>query len=59
MKRYVIQSRKFDWDTWRTLENHQFDTLEEAKKFFEALPFKKDYRIAESYVVVRFKPVKI
>ena len=34
-------------------------TLEEAKKFFEALPFKKDYRIAESYVVVRYKPVKL
>lgn len=59
MKRYVIQSRKFDWDPWRTWENHQFDDLEEAKKFFEALPIKHNHRIAEAYVVVRYKPVKM
>lgn len=59
MKRYVIQSRKFDYDPWQTWPNHQFDTLEEAKEVFEALPIKHNHRIAEAYTVVRYKAVKV
>ncbi len=58
VKRYVIQSRKFDWDPWTTRPGLQFDTLQEAKEAFEALPIKHNHRIAEAYPVVRYKAVK-
>lgn len=62
MKKYVIQYRKpigrnpgtSPWET----SVHQFDTLEEAKAYYNSLPFKSEWRIAEAYVQVRYKPVK-
>ncbi len=58
MKKYVIQYRQPAWsDHWRSTEN-QFDTLEEAKEYYDTLPFKSEWRIAEAYVQVRYKPVK-
>ncbi len=62
MKKYVIQYRKpigrnpgtSPWET----SVHQFDTLEEAKTYYDTLPFKSEWRIAEAYVQVRYKPVK-
>ena len=59
MKRYVIQSRKFECDPWHTWPHYQFDTLTEAKAAFEALPIKHNHRIAEAYTVVRYKAVKV
>lgn len=64
MKRYVIQrytyKRRSDlYRRWFTLESMQYDTLEEAKDAFARLPIKADHRIAESYTVVRYKPVKV
>lgn len=57
MKKYAIQIRKHTWEnTWTLLR--EFDTLEEAKRYYEARPDKKFYRIAEAYVQVRYKPVK-
>ena len=57
MKKYDIQIRKHTWEnTWTLLR--EFDTLEEAKRYYEARPDKKFYRIAEAYVQVRYKPVK-
>lgn len=58
MKRYVIQSRRHDWDGWDTWPQYQYDTLAEARAAFEALRDKRGYRIAEAYTVVRYKPVK-
>ena len=59
MKRYVIQSRIHDWDPWDVCPAHQYDTLEEAKAAFESLPIKTGYRIAESFIQVRYKAVKV
>lgn len=63
MKRYVIQmytyKRRSDlYRRWVTLESMKYDTMEEAKADFARLPIKADYRIAEAYTVVRYKPVK-
>lgn len=58
MKPYVIQSRVHNWDPWEVLPGWEYDTLEEAKAAFEALPFKTDYRIAERFIQVRYKAVK-
>lgn len=59
MSYYVIQSKVHSWDTtWTTWPNRRFDTLEEARAAFEALPIKADHRIAEAYTVTRYKPVK-
>ena len=57
MKRYVIQHR--DWDPWQVCPRLQYDTLQEAKAAFKALPFKDGYRIAESFIQVRYKAVKV
>ena len=58
MKPYVIQSRVHNWDPWEVCPGREYDTLEEVKAAFEALPFKDGYRIAEAYVQVRYKAVK-
>lgn len=58
MKRYVIQSRKFNYDPWEVHPCCHYDTLEEAKAAFKALPFQHNHRIAEAYTVVRYKAVK-
>jgi len=59
MKRYVIQMRLYNWDPWEVIPGQEYDTLAEAKAAFEALPLKTGYRIAESYIQVRYKPVKM
>ena len=58
-KHYVIQWRVREWDKWESLPTH-YSSLEEAKAGVQARNIKlgKYYRIAESYVVVRYKPVK-
>lgn len=58
MKHYVIQFRRPDWDGWDTWPQYQYDTLEEAKAAFEALPDKHGCRLAEAYTVVRYKPIR-
>lgn len=63
MKKYVIQiytrKRKSDYRLgWVTLDSKQYDTLEEARAAYNKILFKSDYRIAEAYTVVRYKPVK-
>ena len=59
MRYYVIQSKTHSWETkWNTWKNRRFDTLEEAKAFFDTLPTKADHRIAEAYTVTRYKPVR-
>ena len=60
MKRFVIQSKAYPpWhNKWETIPTMQFDTLEEAREAFNKLPFKADHRIAETYTIVRYKPVK-
>ena len=58
MKRYVIQSRKFDYAPWEVHPCCRYDTLEEAKAAFKALPFQHNHRVAEAYSVVRYKAVK-
>lgn len=59
MKRYVIQFKKYRYDPWQVCPGHEYNTLEEAKAAFDALPIKTDYRIAESYTVVRYKAVAV
>lgn len=59
MRYYVIQIKVHSWENkWTTLKNRRFDTLAEAKVFFETLPIKADHRIAEAYTVTRYKPVR-
>lgn len=62
MKKYVIQYRKPVGRDLRTSpwepSRHQFDTLEEAKAYYDTQPFKSELRIAEVYIQVRYKPVK-
>ena len=51
---YVIQSKAHHWNTkWTTWTNRRFDTLAEARAFFDTLPIKADHRIAEAYTVTR------
>ena len=57
VKQYVLQIRGRDWEPWRVCR--EFDTLREAKKAYDAMPFKHGYRIAETYVQVRYKAVRI
>lgn len=59
MKRYVLQYKKFRYDPWQVVPGREYDTLEEAKAAFDALPFKDGYRIAESFIQVRYKAVKV
>lgn len=57
MGKYVIQRRENHWSNrWVVRSEHH--TLEEAKEEFQKLTFKAEYRIAEAYTVVRYKPVK-
>lgn len=61
-KHYVIQCKMNTGAKWITLDNHKFATLDEAtavmkKKQAAGLACEK-WRIAESYVTVRYKPVK-
>lgn len=61
-KHYVIQWKMNTGAKWITLDNHKYKTLDEAtavmkKKQAAGLRCEK-WRIAESYVVVRYKPVK-
>lgn len=58
MKRYVIQHRAHDWNPWHVCPGREYDTLKDAKAAFEALPFRTDYRIAESFIQIRYKAVK-
>lgn len=60
MKRFVIQSKAYPpWhDKWETIPTMQFDTLEEAREAFNQLRDKVNHRIAETYTVMRYKPVK-
>lgn len=58
---YVLQRRKYNWSDkyWETLENQRYNTIEEATAALDAHGrFKFEYRIAEAYTVVRYKPVK-
>ncbi len=57
MKRYVLQTRSHDWDPWQVCR--EFETLQEAKKAYNELPFKHGCRIAKAYVQVRYKAVKV
>ena len=57
MKKYVLQFRGRDWGPWKVCR--EFDSLREAKKAYDALPFKHGYRIAEACVQVRYKAVRV
>ena len=57
MGKYVIQRRKNHWSN-RWVVRSEHETLEEAKAELAKLPFQQEYRIAEAYTVVRYKPVK-
>ena len=61
-KHYVIQWKMNGDSKWITLDNHTFRTLDDAMDIMEkkrkaGLPC-ENWRIAESYVVIRYKPVK-
>lgn len=55
---YTRKSKSDYRQGWVTLDSKQYDTLEEARAAYNKLLFKSDYRIAEAYTVVRYKPVK-
>lgn len=58
-KHYVIQWRVREWDKWEPLPT-KYPSLEDAKLGAKRCGYKlgRYYRIAESYVVVRYKAVK-
>ncbi len=56
IKRFVLQMQTFSYSPWNVVR--EFDTLEEAKAAFQALPIKTGYRVAEAYIQVRYKAVK-
>ena len=57
MGKYVIQRRENHWSN-RWVVRSEHETLEEAKAELAKLPFQQEYRIAEAYTVIRYKPVK-
>lgn len=57
MGKYVIQRRENHWSN-RWVVRSEHETLEEAKAELAKLQFQQEYRIAEAYTVVRYKPVK-
>lgn len=59
MGKYIIQWKKADWDKWEQYGAQKYDTLEDAKRAFNQIPFKVNMRIAEEYTVVRYKAVKL
>lgn len=59
MKKYAIQYHSPIEHRWFTMQSHQYDTLEEARRAYEKMPMKMDLRIVEDYTVVRYKPVKM
>lgn len=63
MKKYVIQVRDplpgMYGKEWDTPPQEGYDTLAEALAAYDKIRYKSDYRIAEAYVQVRYKPVKL
>lgn len=57
-KHYVIQRRFHSWENWETLQR-KYETLEAAQEHLQRKVKGPAYRIAESYVVIRYKAVKI
>lgn len=55
MKKYAIQYHSPIEHRWFTMQSHQYDTPEEARRAYE----KMDLRIVEAYTVVGYKPVKM
>ena len=57
-KHYVLQLKQYTWDDkhWVTLEQ-KYKTYEEAEAARLKKGFPQEYRVAESYVVVRYKAV--
>ena len=63
MSYYVIQKMtvhpaRQQMIQWELETNRRFDTLAEAREYFDDLLVKADRRIAEAYTVTRYKPVK-
>lgn len=58
-KHYVIQWKKYPWDDkhWEVVSG-QFKTYEEAEARRLRMPDPNQHRVAESYIVVRYKAVK-
>ena len=60
-KHYVLQFCRYPGDkyvSWETL-NHPYRSYEEAEAARQRMPAPSCYRVAESYVVIRYKAVKI
>ena len=57
-KHYVLQLKRYTWDDkqWITLEE-KYKTYEEAESARLKRAFPMEYRVAESYVVIRYKAV--
>lgn len=56
-KHYVVQERFHSWETWMTLPG-QYKTLDEARAAKEQKPKGPYYRVAESFVQIRYKAIK-
>lgn len=60
-KHYVLQFCRYPKDkyvSWETL-NHPYSSYEEAESARQRMPAPNCYRVAESYVVIRYKAVKV
>lgn len=60
-KFYILQMRNWHYDgpRWISLDEERFATAEAAEAARNAKPFPKEYRVAEAYVQIRYKPVKM
>jgi hypothetical protein len=54
---YYTRGDGFKPGTW-TVCSEEFKAVEDVQKLLDQQPFKSEYRIAETYTVVRYKAVK-
>lgn len=57
-KHYVVQRLWHNYETWETLEQ-KYKSPEEAYRAIEQKPKGPYYRVAESYVQIRYKAVEV
>lgn len=59
-KFYILQikSGRYDGPQWISLDEERFATMTDAENARKAKAFPKEYRVAEAYMQIRYKPVK-
>lgn len=60
-KYYVLQRKKYPWDDkhWITNDWERYGTAQEAERARLGKVIPGEWRVAEAYVQIRYKPVKV